>query len=219
MLEIIQLKTPAFALLSYLIRDPVSSDCLVIDPGNTIDDHIRGDSMHIKAVINTHLHPDHTMGNRFFAGKVPIRAHPGDSGLIMRIVHFVLSMIFSAKIPPKISFDLYDGEQILLGDTSIRVLHTPGHSPGSICLYWPGNLICGDTIFVGNIGRTDIPGGSFPRLKESIRKILELPADTRIWPGHYYKEQDTSTLMDEGPFLKTITEMMRQDTGEDSIAG
>jgi len=205
MLEVLQIKTPAYALLSYIIQDPISSECLVIDPGNRIEKHINRETVHIKAVINTHLHPDHTMGNRFFAGTVPIRAHPGDSGFIMRTVHFVLSTVFSAKIPAKISFDLNEGDKILLGDTPIEVMHTPGHSPGSICLYWSGNLICGDTIFVGNIGRTDIPGGSFPRLRESIRKILELPSETRIWPGHYYLERYTSTLLDEEPFLRTIT--------------
>ncbi|MBN2297427.1 MAG: MBL fold metallo-hydrolase [Deltaproteobacteria bacterium] len=204
MLEITQIKTPAYALLSYIIRDPLSTECIVIDPGSGINSHISTDSMNIKEVINTHLHPDHTMGNHFFAGKIPIRAHPGDSGFAMRAVHFALSTIFNTKIPPKVSFDLNDGDQIHIGNTSIKVLHTPGHSPGSICLYWPGNLICGDTIFVGNIGRTDIPGGSFSLLSESIRKILTLPSETRIWPGHYYMEKYTSTLTEESSFLKSI---------------
>jgi hydroxyacylglutathione hydrolase len=208
MLKVNQIATPSFALLSYIIQDPQSTECLVIDPGAGINSHIRAYSMDIKAVINTHLHPDHTMGNHFFAGKVPIRAHPGDSGFVMRTVHSALSTVFTKKIPPKISFDLNDGVKIPLGDTSIEVLHTPGHSPGSICLYWPGNLICGDTIFVGNIGRTDIPGGNIAQLKESIRKILRLPGDTKIWPGHYYMEKYSSTLTDESSFLNWVVEKM-----------
>jgi len=206
MLDITQVKTPAYALLSYIIQDPVSKQCIVIDPGSTIPSHICTNPMHVKAVINTHLHPDHTTGNRFFAGKVPIRAHPGDSGFIMRSVHFALSTLFTARIPPKISFDLNDGVKILIGDNSIEVIHTPGHSPGSICLYWPGNLISGDTIFAGNIGRTDIPGGSFSRLSESIRKILTLPDETKIWPGHYYMEKYSSTLYNERPSLISIVQ-------------
>ena len=208
MLKVNQIATPSFALLSYIIQDQQSTECLVIDPGAGINKHIRTDSMDIKAVINTHLHPDHTMGNHLFAGKVPIRAHPGDSGFVMRAVHSTLSTVFTAKIPPKISFDLIDGAQITLGDTSIEVLHTPGHSPGSICLYWSGNLICGDTIFVGNIGRTDIPGGSAAQLRESIRKILNLPGETKIWPGHYYMDRYSSTLNDERSFLTWVAEKM-----------
>ena len=208
MLKVNQIATPSFVLLSYIIQDPATSECLVIDPGTEIISHIRAYSMNIKAVINTHLHPDHTMGNHFFAGKVPIRAHKGDSGFVMRAVHSTLSTVFTRKIPPKISFDLDEGVKIPLGDTSIEVLHTPGHSPGSICLYWKGNLICGDTIFVGNIGRTDIPGGNAAQLQQSIKKILALPPETKIWPGHYYMEKYSSTLAEESTFLNRVLEKM-----------
>jgi len=209
MLKVNQIATPSFALLSYIIQDPQSTQCLVIDPATGIKSHIRSYSMDIKAVINTHLHPDHTMGNHLFAGKVPIRAHPGDSGFVMRAVHSTLSTAFTAKIPPKISFDLDDGLKIPLGNTSIEVLHTPGHSPGSICLYWNGNLICGDTMFVGNIGRTDLRGGNAAQLRESIKRILTLPGDTKIWPGHYYMDKYSSTLAEESTFLNWVVEKMR----------
>lgn len=208
MLVVNQIATPSFALLSYIIRDPDTSECLVIDPGAGIRKHISDEAMVLKAVINTHLHPDHTMGNHFFAGRVPVRAHRGDSGFVMRVVHSTLSTVFTAKIPPKISFDLDDHMKIPLGDTSIEVLHTPGHSPGSVCLYWKGNLISGDTIFVGNIGRTDIPGGNATQLRESIRKILTLPGETKIWPGHYYMGNYSSTLAEQSDFLNWIVNKM-----------
>ena len=209
MLKVNQIATPSFALLSYIIQDPTTSECLVIDPGAGIEKHLRDDAMDIKAVINTHLHPDHTMGNHFFAGKAPIRAHRGDSGFVMRAVHSTLSTVFTAKIPPKISFDLDEGVKIPLGETIIEVLHTPGHSPGSICLYWKGNLVCGDTIFVGNIGRTDIPGGNPAQLRNSIKKILTLPGETKIWPGHYYMDKYSSTLAEENEFLNWVVKKMR----------
>jgi hydroxyacylglutathione hydrolase len=209
MLEVKQISTAAFALLSYIIQDPLTKECLVIDPPSGIQPYIDSETMNIKAVINTHLHPDHTMGNSFFSGKVPIRAHPGERGFIMRAFNSVISTLYTAKIPPRISFDLEDQTTISLGDTSIMVLHTPGHSPGSICLYWPGNLICGDTVFVGNIGRTDIPGGNTQKLRESIRKIMTLPPDTIIWPGHHYMDSYTSTLSRESSFLTRVIDSIR----------
>ncbi len=208
MLTVKQIATPSFALLSYVIQDSDTGECLIIDPCTDIRSHIRPYAMEIKAVINTHLHPDHTMGNHFFAGKVPIRAHRGDSGFIMRAMHSVLSSVYTTRIPPKISFDLEEGTTIPIGDTSIEVIHTPGHSPGSICLYWPGNLISGDTVFVGNIGRTDIPGGNALTLRESIKKILALPPDTKVWPGHYYMDKYSSTLAQESSFLNWVVEKM-----------
>jgi hydroxyacylglutathione hydrolase len=208
MLEVKQIATAAFELLSYIIRDPLTGESLVIDPPSGIKSHIDSQTMNIKAVINTHLHPDHTLGNSFFGGKVPIRVHPGDSGFIMRAFNSVFSTLSTAKFPPRISFDLEDKSTILLGDTSIVVMHTPGHSPGSICLYWPGNLISGDTIFVGNIGRTDIPGGNPQKLQESIQKIMTLPPDTVIWPGHHYMDTFTSTLSRESSFLNRVMDIL-----------
>jgi len=91
-----------------------------------------------------------------------------------------------------------------VGDNLIKVLHTPGHSPGSICLYWDGNLISGDLVFAEGIGRTDIPGGSMSLLKKSIRDIMTLPGDTIIWPGHSYGGIRRETIYGVTPFLKKV---------------
>ena len=98
-----------------------------------------------------------------------------------------------------------DGDHIPLGEVFALVLHTPGHSPGGICLSFPGHLFTGDTLFVGAAGRTDLPGASLTQLIASLEeKIMLLPDETRIWPGHDYGETPTSTLGEEkvnNPFL------------------
>jgi hydroxyacylglutathione hydrolase len=92
-----------------------------------------------------------------------------------------------------------------LGREQARILHTPGHTPGAICLYFPGHLFSGDTLFVGAAGRTDLPGGSLTSLIASLEsKIMPLPDDTRLWPGHDYGDTPTSTLAEErqnNPYL------------------
>ncbi|HNR51052.1 MAG: putative polyketide biosynthesis zinc-dependent hydrolase BaeB [Deltaproteobacteria bacterium ADurb.BinA179] len=209
MLNIKQIASESFALLSYVLTDPVTQESVVIDPPAGMGDHIDLKALRVKTVVNTHIHPDHTMGNHLFADRTPILAHSGDSGFFHRMASSSLSALFTARIPPKISFTLSEGTMLSLGRTTIRVMHTPGHSPGSICLFWPGNLITGDTIFVEGIGRTDIPGGSLSDIRQSIERILALPEDTRIWPGHYYGGRYTATLKEIGPSLRRIAESIR----------
>jgi hydroxyacylglutathione hydrolase len=109
--------------------------------------------------------------------------------------------------PPLTRVDLpvADGHLLPLGAWQARVLHTPGHTPGAICLSFPGHLFTGDTLFVEAAGRTDLPGGSLDQLIQSLQeKIMPLPDDTRIWPGHDYGGQASSTLGEEklnNPYL------------------
>lgn len=207
-LNIRQIPTPGFALLSYIITETESGESFVIDPPGDFGPEVSLDSLNVKAVINTHTHPDHTMGNGLFAGKAPILAHEDEGKLFQRIASSALSAIFTVSLPPKISFTLSEGSDLVLGDTHIEVLHTPGHSPGSICLSWPGHLVCGDTIFVEGIGRTDIPGGSTTAMRKSIERILGLPGSTRIWPGHYYGGKYTALLSEVSPFLRRILQVI-----------
>ena len=89
---------------------------------------------------------------------------------------------------------LKDEQTIKLGDITFDVIHTPGHTPGGMCLYAQGNLFTGDTLFVGDSGRTDLPGGHRPTLGQSIRRLMQLPDDTVVWPGHNYGPTPFSTL-------------------------
>jgi glyoxylase-like metal-dependent hydrolase (beta-lactamase superfamily II) len=96
---------------------------------------------------------------------------------------------------PRADVTVEDGDLIEVGEVSLNVLHTPGHSPGGICLLGDGNVFTGDTLFVGAIGRTDLPGASVNQFMASIReKLLSLPGDTVVWPGHDYGDRPSSTI-------------------------
>jgi glyoxylase-like metal-dependent hydrolase (beta-lactamase superfamily II) len=95
---------------------------------------------------------------------------------------------------PRADVHLNDNEKIHVGEISFEVIHTPGHTPGGICLYADGQLFTGDTLFVGDSGRTDLPGGDRPTLGASIRRLMELPENTVVWPGHDYGPSPSSTL-------------------------
>jgi glyoxylase-like metal-dependent hydrolase (beta-lactamase superfamily II) len=99
------------------------------------------------------------------------------------------------RASPPTDLKVKDGDRIRFGNESLEVIHTPGHTPGSMCLYGKKNLFTGDTLFVGAVGRTDLPGGSFDVLLQSLKhKIMPLPDDTIVWPGHDYGETPASTI-------------------------
>ena len=97
----------------------------------------------------------------------------------------------------KADIRLTDEETFRMGEVEFRIFQTPGHSPGGICLYAEGQLFTGDTLFVGDSGRTDLQGGHRPTLGASIRKLMELPDDTIVWPGHDYGPAKSSTIGNE----------------------
>jgi glyoxylase-like metal-dependent hydrolase (beta-lactamase superfamily II) len=107
---------------------------------------------------------------------------------------------------PPADIRVKDGDTIAAGDVSLEVIHTPGHSPGGICLFGDGNLFTGDTLFVGGIGRTDLPGASMEQFMTSIKeRLLVLPGDTIVWPGHDYGSKPSSTIDEEkksNPWLR-----------------
>ncbi|MBN1636396.1 MAG: MBL fold metallo-hydrolase [Deltaproteobacteria bacterium] len=196
MIDVIQIPTTRFTLLSYILKDQETGEALVIDPPKEIGRWLERETLNILAVINTHTHPDHTQGNLFFHGGIPILAHPAEKSFMLRAINSIYTLLSSRKTQPKIDFSLNEGNHLSLGDTTIEVIHTPGHSPGSVCLYWPGNLIAGDTVFAVGIGRSDIPGGNNTMMKQSLERILELPEDTLLWPGHFYDEKYCARLRD-----------------------
>jgi glyoxylase-like metal-dependent hydrolase (beta-lactamase superfamily II) len=106
--------------------------------------------------------------------------------------------MFGAETPPPADILVSDGGTIKVGDVSLQVIHTPGHTPGGMCLYLEGMVFTGDTLFVGSGGRTDFPGGSYPELERSVRtKLYTLPGDTVVFPGHNYGMTPTSTIQYE----------------------
>jgi len=181
----------------YLVYEPQSREAMVVDPGmispsehEEIDGFIAREGLTVKHLVNTHLHLDHCFGNAHIERKygVKTRANAADTPLGRNISGQArLFGIFSAfenvgEIEP-----LTDGDILTLGTEEIRVISTPGHSPGGISLYAPatGLIITGDTLFGdGNVGRTDLPGGDYNVLVESVRKLRQLPGTTTLLPGH-----------------------------------
>jgi hydroxyacylglutathione hydrolase len=187
-------------VLAYLLSCPETGEALLIDPAGPapqLGAHIREAGCKVRWLVNTHGHADHTAGNELWT------AETGAAVVIHRLDWEFFSrpeMQAAARsegFPPLTRADVRvtDGHLLPVGKQSLQVIHTPGHTPGSICLYLPGHLFTGDTLFVGAAGRTDLPGGSLDRLIASLEgKIMPLPDDTYIWPGHDYGETPTATL-------------------------
>ena len=167
---------------SYIVGSEKTKQALVIDPGSDVDRIIsvaEKDNLEIVKIVNTHGHGDHTSGNAALKSRTraEIIIHADD-----------------ADRYPEADIFLRDEKELQLKDLTFEVIHTPGHTPGGICLYAHGNLFTGDTLFVGDSGRTDLTGGHRPTLGKSIRKLMLLPDETIIWPGHNYGPTTSSTI-------------------------
>ena len=174
----------------YLVYCGETLDCAVIDPGaeaERIFPLIYELDLKPKLLLNTHGHLDHIGANRDVKEKfdIPLCIHGLDKPYLEKGEQSELSLFLGAKESPPPDRLLQDGETILIGKASLRVVHTPGHTPGSVSFQGDGFLFSGDTLFNGGVGRTDLPGGSTLALEESIRtRILTLPAETIVLPGH-----------------------------------
>ena len=175
-----QLRVGSMDVFTYILGCEATREALVIDPGGEVDriiEEARREGLQIKYILNTHGHWDHTAGNdrlKLLTGASIVR-HQQEPG-------------------PDIDILLVDEKPFQLGKIVFTVFHTPGHTPGGVCLYAEGQLFTGDTLFVGDSGRTDLPGGHRPTLGASIRRLMELPDETIVWPGHDYGPTANSTI-------------------------
>lgn len=191
-----------------VLGDAATRDAIVVDPGDEVDRIlavIRKHGLQVRAILNTHAHIDHVGGLAKMHAETgaPVLMHREDLALY-GILEQQAAMIGLPR-PATVGVDgfLHEGESVRWGELQAQVMHTPGHTPGSCCLYLPGRgssaaeggerrndhaagrLIAGDTLFAGSIGRTDLWGGSFEEIMESLRsKVLSLPDDTVVFPGH-----------------------------------
>ncbi len=189
-MEIIPLIVGALEVNCYIVGDKEKNEWAVIDPGGDpekILGVIKEKNVRVKFIINTHGHPDHTGADSKIKQETgaPIYIHKADATFTTGIFNQLarLTGINGSSFKP--DHFLEDGDTLSLGDISLKVLHTPGHTRGGICLFFNNVLFCGDTLFAGSIGRTDLPGGSLPTLLKSIReKLFSLPDDVVVYPGH-----------------------------------
>jgi glyoxylase-like metal-dependent hydrolase (beta-lactamase superfamily II) len=174
----------------YLVYDEDSKEAMVVDPGfegerilRTIEDI----GLKVKYIVNTHAHMDHVGADMEVknATGAKLLLHPLDTPLLeeFRQTHMQKHPVNQGEIT--VDADLEEGQVLEVGKARFKVLHTPGHSPGGVCLVGEGVCLCGDTLFEGSVGRTDFTGGSFETLKDSIQnKLYCLEDDMLVLPGH-----------------------------------
>jgi len=200
-----------FAVFCYLIGDEETQEGLFIDPADESDYLLKEAKKNglnkIRYIVNTHCHVDHIMGNAEMKKKTgaKIVIHEGDAPYLTRTPPDLL-MMFNATPSPPADVLVKEGDVITVGSVGLKVLHTPGHSPGGMSLYTDGMVFTGDTLFVGSVGRTDFPGSSWEVMEASIRrKLYTLPGDTIVFPGHNYGPTPSSTIQYEkryNPFVR-----------------
>lgn len=174
----------------YVLKDDASNHGLIIDPGDNGQEilaYIRDNGIKVDLIVNTHGHWDHIGAVDFLRDELKARLaiHADDASMLTanKEEMAAYSIFAGGKRPAEIL--LKDGDNIELGDNSLQVLHTPGHTKGGICLYGGGCLFSGDTLFAGSVGRTDLPGGDYRAILDSVRNKLKIVDDsTKVYPGH-----------------------------------
>jgi glyoxylase-like metal-dependent hydrolase (beta-lactamase superfamily II) len=176
---------------SYIVGDEESKEAILIDAGDEPErllSELASSQLKLKAIVATHGHFDHVLAVDHVRNKTgaPFYLHGADAPILASMQQRA-RMLLGLELgpPPLVDKYLKEGDVLTVGRYTFEVLHTPGHSPGSICLIGNGLLFSGDTLFAGSIGRTDTPGGNFLLLAESvIKKLFALPDATRVYPGH-----------------------------------
>jgi hydroxyacylglutathione hydrolase len=209
-----QMLVGPMAVFTYIVGCEEEKECLIIDPAgssDTILSKMHGSGLTARYVVNTHGHADHTCGNKAILAQTgaELVVHQEDAARISSGLNKAFSVAMGKRPSPKPQVVVKDGDTLKIGKSQLRVIHTPGHTPGSICLYGEGNLFTGDTLFVGAVGRTDLKGGSFETLLKSLKKLLTLPPETRVWPGHHYGDAPVSTLSRERDTNPYITDFLQ----------
>ncbi len=189
-LEIVQLKTSDMENFSYLVYCPQTREGAIVDPSmrpQLVLDEAASRKVKVRLLLNTHGHQDHIIGNGdiLAAGAIQLAAHP--------------DAVAGADIP------LTEGMQLPIGNSSITVMYTPGHSPGSVVFATTDAIISGDTLFVSRCGRADLPGSDVGQLYTSLQRLKKLAPTTKVYPGHDYGPMPNSTIaweLEHNEFIK-----------------
>jgi glyoxylase-like metal-dependent hydrolase (beta-lactamase superfamily II) len=184
-----------------------TGEAICIDPGDQPDEVLamaRDMGVTIKAIANSHAHVDHILGVRGIQSETGAKfyMHRGEAPIAARAVETAAMFGQPAEPPPDPDFLPDDGDEIEVAGVKLRVIHTPGHTPGSLSYYVDGLLFSGDTLFAGSIGRTDLPGGNYEQEMASIiDKLLVLPDETIVLPGHMM-ETKIGVEKEMNPFVR-----------------
>ena len=194
-MKVYQISVGPMQNFSYIVEDESTHEAIIIDPSWDLDKIIQiveEQNLNPKYIVNTHWHDDHTRGNEELAAEISTR-----------IVQHEVSTLQN-------DMTVKDGDSIKFGCSELLVYHTPGHSKDSICLVGDGKIFSGDTLFVGNCGRIDLPGGSSRELYHSLFDVISNLDDGLVmYPGHDYGSAQTSTIGNEkmtNPVMQKISE-------------
>ncbi|MBI2108219.1 MBL fold metallo-hydrolase [Candidatus Woesearchaeota archaeon] len=182
-----QIKVGNMDNFAYVIADSKTKEAAIVDPGwdaGILLDFCNKNNLKIKKILLTHTHYDHINDVEYIFKKTnaEVYAHSSEAEPIRKINNKIKIIGFKNR------------DKINVGKIEIEVLHTPGHSPGSSCFIFDGKIITGDTLFVGSIGRTDLPGGDLKVMAESLKRLKELDGNLEVYPGHDYGGKPFSTI-------------------------
>lgn len=184
------LRTGPLDVNCYILQDKETDCCVIIDPGGRAEDilkYLAEKKLQLKYILLTHGHGDHlgAVDALRQACGAAVMIHQGDAAMLPDAQkNFSAFMNFACEVSPADAY-VNDGQEIVFGNSKLKVIHTPGHSPGSVCYGTDEVLFSGDTLFAGAVGRCDLPGGSVEVLKKTAReKLLSLSDGLRVYPGH-----------------------------------
>ncbi|MEI7884562.1 MAG: MBL fold metallo-hydrolase [Clostridia bacterium] len=203
------IKTGEIMANCYILGCETTGEAIIIDPGfgsEEIERFIAEEELKPICLLNTHGHVDHMVANEYYKDKykIPLTIHQGDEDFLTDPAKNLSIHFGEGVVSPPADHFLQDGDEMKIGTIKLRVLHTPGHTPGCVCLVGDTFVLTGDTLFPGSVGRTDFPASSNEAMQNSLRKLLQLEDSLIVYPGH----GNATTIGRErvhNPFLKKLT--------------